>query len=476
MRLPRGAAGASASDRSRSRGDRGSALIITLWVAFGLVGLALYFGNTSALDLRASDNRAAGLEADQAIEGAARYATYLLGKLDPPGVLPDPATYQHEAAAVGDSTFWFIGRDPKQPAQVTTDLPFFALVDEASKLDLNTATAAMLQLLPRMTPELAAAIVDWRDADSEVAELGAEDEIYLLKNPPYHCKNAPFESVDELRLVEGADAETLYGEDLNRNGVLDVNENDGTASLPLDDRNGRLDPGILEFVTVAAKEPLTTTNGTPRINIRQNPGQNAQLRTLLQTALGTARGNQVMGQLGGGGAGGPGGGQGGQTVTINSVLEFYMRSRMTTDEFALVESDLYSAQGTNAPSGLVNINTAGEPVLACIPGIGTELAPTLVAYRQSNAGKQDTVAWAAELLGAQNAARAGRYITGRSHHFSADIAAVGHLGRGYRRARFVFDLSAGTPRIIYRQDLGDLGWALGRPARSRLQTLAMDSR
>ncbi|MEI6356257.1 MAG: helix-hairpin-helix domain-containing protein, partial [Verrucomicrobiota bacterium] len=231
--------------------------------------------------------------------------------------------------------------------------------------------------------------------------------------------------------------------------------------------------GILEFVTVAAKEPLTTTNGTPRINIRRNAGQNAPLKTLLQTALGTARGNQVMGQLGGGGAGG---GQGGQPVTINSVLEFYMRSRMTIDEFALVESDLYSAQGTNAPSGLVNINTAGEQVLACIPGIGIELAPTLVAYRQSNAGKRDTVAWAAELLGAQNAARAGRYITGRSYHFSADIAAVGHLGRGYRRARFVFDLSAGTPRIIYRQDLGDLGWALGRQARSRLKTLAMDSR
>ncbi len=468
MRLPRSAAAAFASDRSRPRGERGSALIITLWVAFGLVALALYFGNTSALDLRASDNRAASLEADQAIEGAARYATYLIGKLDPPGVLPDMATYQHEAAAVGDSTFWFIGRDPKQPAQVTTDLPYFALVDEASKLDLNTATAAMLQLLPRMTPELAAAIVDWRDADSQVTELGAEDETYLLKNPPYHCKNAPFESIDELRLVEGADAEILYGEDLNRNGVLDVNENDGTAALPVDDRNGRLDPGILEFVTVAAKEPLTTTNGTPRINIRQNAGQNAQLRTLLQTALGTARANQVMGQLRGG--------QGGQPVTINSVLEFYMRSRMTTDELALVEGDLYSAQGTNAPSGLVNINTAGEQVLACIPGIGTELAPTLVAYRQSNAGKRDTVAWAAELLGAQNAARAGRYITGRSYHFSADIAAVGHLGRGYRRARFVFDLSAGTPRIIYRQDLGDLGWALGRQARSRLQTLAMDSR
>ena len=34
----------------------------------------------------------------------------------------------------------------------------FKLVDEASKLNLNTATVEMLQLLPRMTPELAAAI------------------------------------------------------------------------------------------------------------------------------------------------------------------------------------------------------------------------------------------------------------------------------------------------------------------------------
>ena len=149
MRLPRSAAASPLFTR-HPRHRRGSALIITLWVAFGIASLALYFGNSSALDLRAADNRAAGLEAEQAIEGAARYAAYLLANLEQPGVLPDRKTYQHEAAALGDAAFWFIGRDPKQPNQVTTDLPYFALVDEASKLNLNTATAAMLELLPRI--------------------------------------------------------------------------------------------------------------------------------------------------------------------------------------------------------------------------------------------------------------------------------------------------------------------------------------
>jgi len=52
----------------------------------------------------------------------------------------------------------------------------------------------------------------------------------------------------------------------------------------------------------------------------------------------------------------------------------------------------------------------------------------------------------------------------------ADIAAVGLHGRGYRRVRFVFDTVEGTPKIIYRQDLTHLGWALGKDARQNLLT------
>src|SRR2546425_11885080 len=74
---------------------------------------------------------------------------------------------------------------------------------------------------------------------------------------------------------------------------------------------------------------------------------------------------------------------------------------------------------------------------------------------------------------------AGPYITAHSYQFTADAAAVGHHGRGYRRVRFVFDTSektdAGAPKILYRQDLTPLGWALGKDARQNL-LLATETR
>ena len=64
--------------------------------------------------------------------------------------------------------------------------------------------------------------------------------------------------------------------------------------------------------------------------------------------------------------------------------------------------------------------------------------------------------------------RAGDYITTKSFQFTADIAAVGSFGRGYRRVKFIFDTSDGTPKILYRQDLSRLGWALGDKIRQNL--------
>src|SRR5207237_2729069 len=138
---------------------------------------------------------------------------------------------------------------------ITPTEPVFGLVDEASKLNLNTATTNMLASLPNISAELAAAIIDWRDADSTVSQSGAESETYNRLQPAYNCKNAPFETVDELRLVYGATLSMLYGEDANLNGALDRNENDGSALLPDDNRDGKLDPGLFEYVTVYSQQP-----------------------------------------------------------------------------------------------------------------------------------------------------------------------------------------------------------------------------
>jgi type II secretory pathway component PulK len=447
--------------RSRRSSSAGSVLIIVLWVAFGLVTVSLYFAQSMNFEMRASENRVASLEAEQAIAGAARYVSNVLALAQTDLTQLDPRSYDHEAVPVGDARFWLIGRSDLPGFQ---DEPLFGLVDEASKLNLNTATFDMLQLLPGMTPELAAAIVDWRDADSETTPGGAEDEIYQRLNPPYRCKNEPFESVHELRLVYGMNLEILYGEDANLNGVLDANENDGDASFPYDNRDGRLDAGIFEYVTVFTREPNTGPNGEARVNVFGTDLQ--AMASLLEEHFDAERANEILMRAGLSG----GGGRGAGGAPARSVLEFYMRSGMAQEEFALIEARL-TASTNQFAEGLVNVNTASEAVLACIPGIGFEHAATLVSHRQSqraSLAENPSVAWVAEVLDEANATEAGPYLTGRGYQFTADIAAVGRHGRGYQRVRFVFDTSEGEPRVVYRQDLTHLGWALGRQTRNDL--------
>src|SRR5438876_1695035 len=92
--------------RSRRSSERGSVLIIVMWVAFGLVSIALYFAHSMSFELRASDNRSASLEAEQAIEGAARYVNYVLTTSGTNGTVPDPLLYQRDGVPVGQARFW----------------------------------------------------------------------------------------------------------------------------------------------------------------------------------------------------------------------------------------------------------------------------------------------------------------------------------------------------------------------------------
>jgi type II secretory pathway component PulK len=76
-------------------------------------------------------------------------------------------------------------------------------------------------------PEIAACIIDWRDADDVELEGGAEKEHYSSLDRPYKCKNAPFTVPEELRLVKGVTGDvfekmkgfvTVYGD-----GKVNVN-------------------------------------------------------------------------------------------------------------------------------------------------------------------------------------------------------------------------------------------------------------
>ncbi len=425
--------------------ERGSVLIIVLWIAVGLVSIALYFANSMHYELTASDNRVNGLSADQAIEGAARYVALVLQNYATNGAMPLSSQFKCAAVPIGDAHFWLIGRDL---GATTTSEPTFGLVDECGKLNLNSVSTNILQYLPNMTEDFTDAILDWRGTNGVVsldyASLG------------YQSKNAPFETVDELRMVYGATEELLVGADVNRNGVLDKTENNISGS------NGQMETGLLEDCTVYTREPNFHSDGSTLTNVVT--ANAAKMRALLQNAgLSTSYVNQLTNR------------------PYSGLFSFALRCRnvgMTSSDFALLVNNITTSTNTYLRNR-VNVNTANADVLtALFMGLNVDqsdaesAAQTLVTYRQQNANNLNSVAWVIDAVGTSSpiisALASGDYITTHTYQFTADIAAVGAYGRGYRRVKFVFDVSDGTPIILYRQDLSRLGWALGDKARQTL--------
>lgn len=437
---------------SSAAGRRGSVLIIVIWICFGLVALTLYFANSMSSELRAADNRLDAAAAHQALLGGIRYVEHSLALYGSSGTPPLATDYKAEALPVGDAYFWIIGRDDNE--NLTQD-PFFGLVDESSKLNLNTASQAMLERLPTMSSSLAAAIVSWRRSATSTtsASTGVDDNTYARLDPPRQAKHALFESVDELRLVYGATLDLLFGEDTNRNGVLDPNEDDSDRTAPRDDQNGQLNPGLLEYVTVYSQLSTTRSDGSRRINVStlSTPTGRAALFTLLRQKFGAERAATILQAIG--------------AAPLGSVAEFYVTSRMTAEEFVQIHTALTALSSR----GLVNINTASETVLSCLPGLDSNKAATIVAYRLAHPDALTSLAWLSQVIDRPSFVRVGPYITDQSYQFSADIAAVARSGRGYCRQKVVFDLSQGTPRMIYRQDLTACGWALGTNVRQTLR-------
>jgi hypothetical protein len=152
-------------------------------------------------------------------------------------------------------------------------------------------------------------------------------------------------------------------------------------------------------------------------------------------------------------------------------LQFYVQSGMNSTEFGSVFTNLTTTSNSFI-EGRVNVNTASPTVLACLLGGDTSAAQQLVNYRLTNPNSLTSIAWIIDALGQGYATdlqnlEAGDYITTQSYQFTADVAALGPHGRGYKRVKFVFDTSSGSPQIVYRQDLTHLGWALGKDTRQQ---------
>ena len=172
-------------------GMRGAALLLVLWLVALLTALVGAYALTARIEALQGRVGSRGAMAQEIARAGMEYALVRVADRNP------ETHWQPNGRAYA----WrFDGHD----VQVR-------IIDETGKVDLNQADVPLLSRLmqvlgepPDASDALAAAIVDWRDADDLSQPVGgAEDGDYAAAGRPYGAKDAPFETITELEQVLG---------------------------------------------------------------------------------------------------------------------------------------------------------------------------------------------------------------------------------------------------------------------------------
>ncbi len=533
LMIPRPAYQRERHGLATARHPRQGAVLVVVLVAVVLLSLAAYsFTGSMVSEMGATSMFRRQASARLLAESGVEWTAAILGRRnqepqnlfhDPnlwAGVLVQDAEEDHDRGR-----FSMVAPDLRQPELNTVR---YGLVDESTRLNVNTLLAGdlddearrdRLMLLPEITIEIADALLDWLDEDEEPRRFGAENEYYGTLAAPYQAGNGPLIALDDLLSVRGITHWHLYGEDANRNGLLDPSENDGEASFPLDDADGVLWRGWSVYLTVDSAESNLQSDGTPRIDANQE--DLAQLYDDLAALLDEEKAlfitafrlfgpaeqgiseearERPSGGNRAGGAGATGGAPSGGSGQSRGGLELGGGGQTTiTSHFDLIDAEVeatingesktlrspWSSNGNDLEAtlpalldgltmqsgdripGRININAAPRQVLLMVPGIDESLADSIVGRQQPEAAVemstgpslQDTAGWLLVdgLVKLPQMQSLAPYITGRGDVFRAHV--VGHFDAGPVSCRLdaLIDATGVWPQVISLRELSELG-------------------
>lgn len=256
--------------------------------------------------------------------------------------------------------------------------------DEAGKLNLNTATEAQLRALPEMDEATAAAILDWRDQNQNARPGGVEGAYYSSLSPPYPIRDGPFQTLQEILLVKGVEANAFYGEDTNLNGKLDPNEDDGDETPPDDNADGQLDEGWAAWLTCYSYEANTDSFGDQRLDLTRT--SESELTSTLKMPPKYAKWIQEKHRK------------------PRSIADLISESSPRTPEDAgdgsseAIDLQSYAAivdhltlSDDEYLFGRINVNTAPRPVLLALTEGNATLADAIIRFRSENFGRIDSI-------------------------------------------------------------------------------------
>jgi DNA uptake protein ComE-like DNA-binding protein len=385
---------------------RGMALVTVLWLVTILSAVALDLSLFVRLRVQLTRNEGEGMEAlFAARSGVARAMAELqesrdtVTSLDGVREAPD-RTYHSVVVGRGSYTLLADGRNP------VGGLLEYGLRDEAALINVNTAEAETLAHVPGIDAELAGLIVALRQEAEHIDDLA------------------------DLLAIEAMDPRRLYGEDQNLNALLDPWEDDVDERWPPDNGDGYLDGGLAVWLTCRSAVRNVTAEGEERLNINSAdvaeiveglPGVSQEQATAIVEHRKGEEFSSIAGLLdvvlveeaeqGGEGepedatggrppdgqpSGGPQGGRGGsdgEAAEPESPPEAEPEGRgestyRPTGEKAFDRAalrgivDLITVTEDEVLAGLVNLNTASEEVLVCLPGMDERTARAIVVRRQ----------------------------------------------------------------------------------------------
>lgn len=429
--------------------NRGLVIIAVLWMAVVLTVMAAILGRKSRLDMKVCLARMEGVRCKWAARAGIEKAMAVLKEDD----------------ATSDSLLDLWSDNDEDFNDVLLERCWFSVqvIDEASKLNVNTATKTQLLGLPYMVEEIADAIIDWRDTDDTPSGTGVESGYYESLQYGYLARNGPFRTVRELLLVKDVTEDLFYGEDTNLNGRLDYNENDGDLSPPQDDADGILDLGWAAYLTCHTSDGGTSSSSqssgssskTSSSGAGQTSGTSGQTsggsnQTSGGSNQSSGSSNQSSGSSGSGRtSSGSGQTSGGSSQASGGSNQTSGGSSQTSGGAAQTSGSSNQASGgsgqttststTSQTSAKVNVNTASDIVLAALLGGGDDAERTalaIISYRETLTEGIQNISELSE-AGAVDSTTLGQiqnYLTTKSNIFTIRCTATADRNGPYGTA------------------------------------------
>ena len=416
--------------------------------------------------------------------------------------------------------------NPRNIANFTAVAPFvdqtglmsgirYGLEDESARINLNALLLAdtyvtnggrtLLMALPGMSEDVADSILDWIDEDDDTREYGAEYDYYQSLVPPYSPKNGPLDTVEELLLIRGVFPQLLFGQDANRNGMVDpsetglINNGANTANQAMtppatamtgDPAMAGIERGWASFLTLYSQEANLNAAGEPRIDVNSEDLETLHQDLQSKFSLDVANFIILYRQS-----------ESNSSETENGVpaatieMDFTLPpSRSITQLLELVEIRL-EVEGLEGPvlvnpafplnslgayvdnlmdnaaansnptiPGRININQAPRSLLMGIPGITEEIVDRIIQERIPDPAEdvskmQPTEAWLLKnlIVDLDEFRQMLPFICVGGDVFRTQVIGYFEDGAASSRVEVVIDRTTATPRIRLWRDLSHLG-------------------